>query len=211
MHVSIKGDLPGLKALIEMMNAANRHVLVGVPVGAMDDGRHARTEDAANKRKGRALKNAKKALKNGRGVSEKLAETLATGGAGEPIPLAMIAAVHEFGCPERNIPERSFLRAGIRRGTPKFNRLNVDSLRKVVRGEMTIATALDRLGVVAVGEVKREFVVGSFAPLKPETIKRKGSSRPLIDTGQLRQSITYIGSRDGSDGEENAPKARVIR
>ena len=24
-----------------------------------------------------------------------------------------------------------------------------------------------------------------------QTIKRKGSSKPLIDTGQLRQSITY--------------------
>lgn len=32
----------------------------------------------------------------------------------------------------------------------------------------------------------------AWAPLKPSTIKRKGSSKPLIDTGQLRNSIVVI-------------------
>lgn len=205
MHVSVEGgDLPGLKLLRQRMVEENRNVLVGVPAGAMEGGAHSRTEQAAKKRSGRALKRARRALKRGREVSEALAETLATGGVGEAIPLAMIAAVHEFGCPERNIPERSFLRAGIRRGTPKFRLLNVDSLKKVLRGEMTIEQALDKLGVVAAGEVKREFVVGTFAPLKQATKDRKGSSRPLIDTGQLRQSITHQ-----IEGTQSS-KARVI-
>lgn len=30
-----------------------------------------------------------------------------------------------------------------------------------------------------------------WPPLKPETIKRKGSSKPLIDTGKLRNSIVH--------------------
>ena len=38
--------------------------------------------------------------------------------------------------------------------------------------------------------MKNTFTTGSFTPNKPATIKRKGSSRPLIDTGHLRQSIT---------------------
>lgn len=204
VHVS-GGDLPGLKSLIRRMNEANRSVLVGVPAGKMHDGDHARSEQASKKLSARALKKATRNLKTGRKVSEKLAETIATGGKGEAISLAMIAATHEFGSPEQNIPERSFLRGGIRRGIPKFNKVNEDSLRKVVRGEMTCAGALDRLGVVAVGEVKREFVVGNFVPNKPATIKRKGSSRPLIDTAQLRQSITYQ-----LEGTQSS-KARVVR
>ena len=28
--------------------------------------------------------------------------------------------------------------------------------------------------------------------MAPSTIKRKGSAQPLVDTGALRQSITYI-------------------
>jgi hypothetical protein len=69
---------------------------------------------------------------------------------------------------------------------------------------LTIDGALERLGVVATGEVKREFVVGSFVPLKPETIRRKKSSRPLIHTGQLRQSINYV-----LDGKQSG-KARIV-
>ena len=30
---------------------------------------------------------------------------------------------------------------------------------------------------------------GDFKPLKPETIRRKGSSKPLIDKGQMVNSI----------------------
>jgi hypothetical protein len=115
------------------------------------------------------------------GVSETNGTTMAT-----------VAAVHEFGSPEHNIPERSFLRGGIRRAAPKLNAVNIDSLRKVLLGKMTIEQAIEKLGVVAAGEVKREFVVGTFAPNKPATIARKGSSRPLIDTGSLRQAVTYV-------------------
>jgi len=106
--------------------------------------------------------------------------------------LALIAAVHEFGSPENNIPERSFIRAGILRGRPKFERLNAANLRLVVLGKKTVEQAIEQLGVVASGEVKREFTVGTFEPLKPATIARKGSSKPLIDTGNLRQAITYV-------------------
>lgn len=118
--------------------------------------------------------------------------------------MAMIAAVHEFGSPEHNIPERSFLRGGIRRAMPKLKQMNAQSLKAVVLGKMTIEQAVEKLGVVAAGEVKREFTVGELAPNKPATIKRKGSSRPLIDTGQLRQSITYV-----LEGQQSA-NARIV-
>lgn len=123
----------------------------------------------------------------------------------QPLSMAEIAAVHEFGYPERGIPERAVLRGGLKRGTQKFNDLNRDSLRKVVLGELTVEQALQRLGVKAVGEVKREFTVGDFEPLKQATIDRKGSSRPLIDIGQYRQSITYV-----LEGEQST-NSRVVR
>ena len=104
-----------------------------------------------------------------------------------------IAAIHEFGYPEGNIPERPVLRQGVSNGAPRFRRLNVASARQIMRGEMTVDQAVERLGVVAVGEVKREFTRPSpaFKPNAPATVAAKGSSRPLIDSGQYRQSITY--------------------
>ena len=180
------GDMPGLKKLSALMRNANKSVLVGVPAGPMEE-----TPEGS-------------------------------------VPMAMVAAVHEFGCPERNIPERSFLRGGIRRGTPRFHAVNVDSMKRVLLGDMTIAGSLEKLGVVAVGEVKREFTAGEFAPLAPSTIARRMAKispkriaahkakleagltpgllfRPLVDTGALRQSITYQ-----LDGTASA-NARIVR
>lgn len=177
VHANVQGDLPGLKALIRRMKEANRNVLVGVPDGAMQ------TQKRGPKVRGRA----------GKPVSA------------QPVSLAQIAVTHEFGNPEKNIPERPALRGGIKRGIPKFNAVNQDSLRKVVRGELTVEQALGRLGAAAKGEVQREFIIGGFVPNKPETIARKGSSRPLIDIGQYRQSITWV-----LEGKQSR-KAKVIR
>jgi len=43
------------------------------------------------------------------------------------------------------------------------------------------------------GKIKETITEGrgEWPPLKPATIKRKGSSKPLIDTGKLRASITH--------------------
>jgi hypothetical protein len=118
--------------------------------------------------------------------------------------LAVIAAVHEFGSPEQGIPERSFLRAGVRAGVPKFNRLNEANLRAVVLGTKTVDQSINLLGVVAVGEVQRQIRHGQYEPLKQATIDRKGSSKPLIDTAQLIQSQTYV-----VEGQQSAD-AKVI-
>ena len=44
---------------------------------------------------------------------------------------------------------------------------------------------------VAVNEFKKTIKTLNSPPNKPSTVKNKGSSNPLIDTGLLRQSITY--------------------
>lgn len=111
-----------------------------------------------------------------------------------------VAAASEFGVPEKNIPERSFLRAGLRKYLPEFARVARLGMTAVVRGAIGEGIALGQLGAVAAGWVKRYIAEGSFAPNVPRTIARKGSDRPLIDTGSLRQSITWKHD-DGSEGE----------
>jgi hypothetical protein len=106
-------------------------------------------------------------------------------------PVAMIAAVHEFGSPSRGIPERPFLRVAVQRNRLTYIRLNRINLVKMLRGQMTADQALGQLGEMAKGDVQTEIRNGDFAPLKPATIRRKGSSKPLIDTGQIVQSIAW--------------------
>ena len=59
-----------------------------------------------------------------------------------------------------------------------------------------IQQAAARVGNYGASEVKKGIVSGApggqkFAPLSPVTIARKGSSKPLIDKGDLVGSVTY--------------------
>lgn len=108
------------------------------------------------------------------------------------IMLWVIGAVHEFGAPERGISARPWLRPGIKSGVHDFVRLNRRNLLRIINGKMTAEQALRQLGAMAVGKVQQYIKKSSnFLPLKDATIKRKGSSAPLIDTGQMWQSINY--------------------
>ena len=42
------------------------------------------------------------------------------------------------------------------------------------------------------GYMQDNLTNGNWKPNAPLTIELKGSSHPLIDTGQMRQSITYV-------------------
>lgn len=90
------------------------------------------------------------------------------------------------------IPERPFLRVGIRRNMDFFSRLSRAHLVAVARGRLTIPVALGRLGEAAAGKVKQGLVDGPWTPNAKSTIRKKGSARPLVDTGALRQAITYV-------------------
>lgn len=113
-------------------------------------------------------------------------------------PTAMIAAVHEFGLPSRGTPERSFLRAGILKNLAAITRLNEANIVKIARGGFTALAAMNQLGAFAAGQIQRFMVEGDFTPNAPRTIARKGSAKPLIDTGALRQAITWTVSSGGS-------------
>ena len=102
---------------------------------------------------------------------------------------AMIAAVHEYG--NEHVPERSFMRTSLQKNRGRYSALNEQNLKKVLNGGMSVDAALGQLGLMASSDIKEQIKNGSFAPLKQATIKRKGSSKPLIDTGQMRQSVTY--------------------
>lgn len=113
-------------------------------------------------------------------------------------PLAAIAAIHEFGL--GGMPQRSFLRSAFDENKPMINKMGDHIVNSAIKGIST-ETALDQLGNVVQGMVQKKIVDGPFVPNSPATIKRKKSSRPLIDTGHLRQSILYVIEKGGSDDE----------
>lgn len=105
--------------------------------------------------------------------------------------VAQIAAVHEYGSEDSKIPQRSFIR-----DTHDLNlQANLERLKRleehVLTGKLTQHQVLTYLGEVASKQMVERINQGIEPALKLATIKHKGSSKPLIDTGQLKGSITF--------------------
>lgn len=111
------------------------------------------------------------------------------GGTGE---IATIATIHEFGAPGASIPERSYIRATIRERKPELAVLMARVVRLMIQGKLDETRALELVGAWLAGAIKGRIVSGPFTPLKPRTIARKGSDKPLIDTGQLKNAVTFV-------------------
>jgi len=89
------------------------------------------------------------------------------------------------------IPERPFLRNAMRDNQRKYARFSASKARDLVEGKITLEGVLKQLGVLAQGDVQHEITALREPPNSPVTIAAKGSSNPLIDTGEMRQSVTW--------------------
>ncbi|WP_089177144.1 hypothetical protein [Bosea sp. AS-1] len=103
-----------------------------------------------------------------------------------------IAYIHEYGAPGANIPARPFLIPGVRNALPQIEKVMKAGAIDALDGKSTANATLNKVGLVAQGSVQQKIVDGPFVPNKPETIRRKGSNKPLIDTGALRQAVNFV-------------------
>ena len=122
-----------------------------------------------------------------------------TGAGAEPegTPIALVAAVHEYGTQDGHIPERPWLRNTIRAHLDDYKRLNRINVIKSLQGKMEPEVAMQQLGMMAKGHVQ-DFIANNDYKLNPNTEKQKGSTRALIDSGNFRQSINYVIEPEGS-------------
>lgn len=108
---------------------------------------------------------------------------------------AEIGAVHEFGSPARNIPQRSFLRIPISENLESrmafSGAFNQDSLAQVLK-QGTMLPWVKKMTALAEAIVLEAFATGGFG--KWPSWRRQGytnnTGQLLIDTQQLRNSIT---------------------
>lgn len=103
--------------------------------------------------------------------------------------IAQIGMWNEYGT--TRIPERSFIRSTLVNKKNEIINLQSNLLSNISSGKMSTSQALGLLGEFLAGEIKTKIVALKSPPNKPTTIKAKGRSNPLVDTGQLLNSITY--------------------
>jgi hypothetical protein len=108
-------------------------------------------------------------------------------------PVAMIAAIHEFG--SDNVPERSFIRSSINENKSTIKKYIRLYLQQVLRLSMSVDTALASIGNVVAAKHKEKIVKGEFTPLSKVyyelKMKKLGKAYILRYTDTLLQSIDY--------------------
>lgn len=93
-----------------------------------------------------------------------------------------------FGGP---IPERPFFRTAMRKNKAKYRKAMKDSANKLLTGETTLDVVLNKLGTQAQDDIQQSISTWTTPGNSETTIRLKGSSKPLIDSGEMRKSVTW--------------------
>lgn len=93
------------------------------------------------------------------------------------------------------MPARDYMAHKIKSksGRLEIVRLQKSLLSKVVKGQLTGEQALNQIGLRGVQMVKESITSNDFAPLKPETIKRKTRNKfnILRDSDELLNAVGH--------------------
>lgn len=102
-------------------------------------------------------------------------------------PVALVAAMNEFGSPPTR-PPRPFFRDMIRTQSKKWP----EAIAQVLRdNDYDSERALDLTGAAIKGQLQEQINAYVGPPLAPSTVKRKGSEKQLIDTSTMINSVDY--------------------
>lgn len=109
-----------------------------------------------------------------------------------PTTNAEIGLAHEKGVKSRNLPRRSWLQTPLEDNLGKyFGKLGEKALAQILVAQPRQAYV--ELGIVCEQIVLKGFETGGYGkwrPLKAATIAAKGSDQILVDTAQLKKSVT---------------------
>jgi len=115
-----------------------------------------------------------------------------------PIGNASLAYLHDNGAPGANIPARPFMRPGIEAAKKTIIRQFQLAAKKALhKDDAAIERGLNMAGIAAQNAIRAAINEGPGPALSEGTLaarRRRGreGTKPLVDTGQLRNSINYV-------------------
>lgn len=112
---------------------------------------------------------------------------------------------NEFGT--ATIPARSFLRAWFDENQGQCRETLKALFGQVIRGKLTQDKAVKQFALWAVGQIQARIATGISPGNAASTIRKKGSSTPLINNGILRSHVTY--AIDGKVQQSGGAASRI--
>jgi len=128
--------------------------------------------------------------------------------------VAKVAAWNEFGVPKTQagtmrgimtgrsaspwaIPPRPAFRTAVDGNREQLKEFKAKVFEDIMLGRLTPKQGLDRIGLFMQGKIRESIRHGQWQPNAESTKRAKHSSKPLIDTGQEINSVTWANSLDG--------------
>lgn len=93
--------------------------------------------------------------------------------------------------PSVTIPERSFIRAGYDGNKDLLAKACENAVRRVILGELTAEQACHNIGIAAVSLIKKHMRTVQPPKSSLTLASAPGKTATLVQTGRLRDSITY--------------------
>lgn len=103
--------------------------------------------------------------------------------------VAYRGAVHEYGSKKANIPSRPFMSQAFDDNIGRNKSVIKKLLKAYIPPKIGLRSFIRKITSLHEGQIKKSIVSGTFIPLKKGTVKKKGSSKPLIDTAVMLNSI----------------------
>ena len=103
------------------------------------------------------------------------------------LQIAENALIQEYGT--EKIPPRPFLRNAFEKGKKRWHKHIKENLDPTVSGKKTLKNIMQEVALDVQAEIIRSIDSNIPPPNAESTIKRKGSSHTLFDTGTLRNSV----------------------
>lgn len=112
---------------------------------------------------------------------------------GKPYSAAYEMYIHSHGSALWKAPPRPVLEPSIEHNKEALSQ-QLGKVAKAALNGQDPNTELGKAGMMAQNFARDWFTnpANLWPPNSPVTIKKKGSDRPLIDTGELRRAITYV-------------------
>ena len=92
---------------------------------------------------------------------------------------------------EVNIPERSFLRSTFDEKEGEWQEFFANQIDSLISGSATANSIYSQLGARIASDIQKKIKETSRPSNAAATVANKGTNNPLINTGRLRQSVTW--------------------
>lgn len=104
---------------------------------------------------------------------------------------AEIGLKHEYGL---GVPLRSFIRMPLNNYLAKYldnsNAFTKETLAQVIK-EKSVKPWLEKVAITATVVIEEAFATGGFGQWEPSNMAHKTNHQTLVETGQLRRSISW--------------------